>query len=39
VLTLGAIPIELVRAALLDAPLTRESKAQWRFAGKISETK
>ncbi len=32
-LTYGSIPIELVRAGVLDLPLTRESGREWRFAG------
>lgn len=33
VLTYGPIPIEFVRAGVLDRPLTRESRSSWRFAG------
>ena len=33
VLTYGAIPIELIRAGLLDRPLTRDSESEWKFAG------
>lgn len=32
VLTYGPIPIELIRAGMKDLPLTRESRASWRFA-------
>jgi uncharacterized protein (DUF885 family) len=32
VLASGPIPIEFVRAGLLERPLTRESRAAWRFA-------
>lgn len=31
ILKLGPIPIELIRATLLDVPLTRDSRAGWRF--------
>jgi uncharacterized protein (DUF885 family) len=34
VLTVGPIPIEFVRASLLELPLTRELRATWRFAGE-----
>jgi uncharacterized protein (DUF885 family) len=32
VLTYNAIPIEFIRAGMLNLPLTRETKASWRFA-------
>ncbi len=32
-LTYGAIPIELVRAGVLNLPLRRDSGREWRFAG------
>jgi uncharacterized protein (DUF885 family) len=32
VLTQGPIPIEFIRTALLELPVTRESKPNWRFA-------
>jgi len=32
VLTYGPIPVELIRAGMLNLPLTRTSKAEWRFA-------
>jgi len=32
VLTYGAIPIEFIRAGMLNLPLTRETQASWRFA-------
>jgi len=32
-LTYGPIPIELIRAAMLDLPLTPDTKPTWRFAG------
>jgi uncharacterized protein (DUF885 family) len=35
VLTCNAIPIGLVRAELLDVPLTRESRPDWRFADPL----
>ena len=31
VLTYGPVPIELIRAGMLNLPLTRETKASWRF--------
>lgn len=31
----GAMPVEMVRAMLTDAPLTRDYVAQWRFAGSL----
>ena len=34
VLKYGPIPIELIRAGLLNQPLERETKAAWRFAGQ-----
>ncbi len=33
-LTYGPIPIELIRAAMLDLPLTPDTKPSWRFAGE-----
>jgi uncharacterized protein (DUF885 family) len=33
-LTYGPIPIELIRAGLTGAELTREAKPSWRFAGE-----
>jgi hypothetical protein len=33
VLRYGPIPVEMIRAGLRDVPLTRESRAQWRFDG------
>lgn len=33
VLSYGPIPIELIRAGLLDVPLTRDARASWKFAG------
>ncbi len=32
VLTFGPIPMELVRAGILNLPLTRDTKAAWKFA-------
>jgi len=34
VLTYNAIPIELIRAGMLNTPLTRETKSGWQFAGE-----
>jgi len=34
VLTYNAIPIELIRAGMLNVPLTREAKPSWKFAGE-----
>jgi uncharacterized protein (DUF885 family) len=31
-LTYNAIPIELIRAGMLDSPLARDARASWRFA-------
>jgi uncharacterized protein (DUF885 family) len=31
VLTHNAIPVELIRAGMLDLPLTRDTKASWKF--------
>lgn len=31
----GAMPVEMVRAMLVNAPLTRDYTAQWRFAGSL----
>jgi len=33
VLTYGPIPIELIRAGMLNVPLTRDTRASWKFAG------
>jgi uncharacterized protein (DUF885 family) len=30
------MPVEMVRALLIKAPLTREYRAQWRYAGELS---
>ena len=32
VLTYNAIPIEMIRAGMLNLPLARDTKANWRFA-------
>lgn len=34
VLTYNAIPIELIRAGMLNSPLTRDTKSGWKFAGE-----
>jgi uncharacterized protein (DUF885 family) len=34
VLSEGAIPLELIRARLLNLPLTRDTRSTWRFAGE-----
>ena len=34
VLHFGPIPVELIRAGMLNTPLTRDFKAAWRFADK-----
>jgi uncharacterized protein (DUF885 family) len=31
----GAMPVEMVRAMLVNAPLTRDYQAQWRYAGEL----
>jgi uncharacterized protein (DUF885 family) len=31
----GAMPVEMVRAMLINAPLTRDYVPQWRFAGSL----
>lgn len=36
VLAENAIPVELIRASLTDAPLTRDWKPTWRFAGEVA---
>ena len=36
VLEQNAIPVELIRAALTGAPLTRDWKPGWRFAGEVA---
>jgi uncharacterized protein (DUF885 family) len=38
VLTYGPIPIELIRAGILDVPLSRDMRAAWRFAGDLVVT-
>lgn len=35
VLTYGSMPIELIRAGMLNLPLTRETKSAWRFYGEL----
>ncbi|HLO41646.1 MAG TPA: DUF885 family protein, partial [Phycisphaerales bacterium] len=35
VLTQGSIPVELVRAALLKTPLSRDAEASWKFADTL----
>jgi uncharacterized protein (DUF885 family) len=35
VLQSGRIPVELVRARIAGTPLTRDYRAQWRFAGNL----
>jgi uncharacterized protein (DUF885 family) len=35
VLEQNSIPVEMIRAALTDAPLTRSWKPSWRFAGEV----
>jgi len=35
VLTYNSMPIELIRAGMLSLPLTRETKAAWKFAGPV----
>ena len=36
VLEQNSIPVEMIRAALTDARLTRDWKPSWRFAGEVS---
>ncbi|MCH7871695.1 MAG: DUF885 domain-containing protein [Planctomycetes bacterium] len=36
ILKLGAIPGEMLRASLVDVPLTPDYEPQWQFAGEIS---
>jgi uncharacterized protein (DUF885 family) len=35
VLQQNSMPVELIRAALTELPLTRDSRASWRFAGDV----
>jgi uncharacterized protein (DUF885 family) len=35
VLRSGSMPVEMVRALLTGAPLTRDHRPQWRFAGEL----
>jgi uncharacterized protein (DUF885 family) len=35
VLRQNSVPIEMIRAALTDAPLTRDFTTEWAFAGKV----
>ncbi len=35
VLTYGSMPIELIRAGMLNLPLTRDTKSTWRFYGEL----
>lgn len=39
VLTYGAIPIEMIRAGMLNQPLTRDTTANWKFAGVLPSAK
>ena len=34
VLTYGSMPVELIRAGMLNLSLTRETKSTWRFYGE-----
>ena len=34
VLTFNAIPVEMIRAGLLNVPLARDTKSTWKFAGE-----
>ena len=34
VLKSGPIPIEFIRAAMLNVPLKRDTKSSWKFAGE-----
>lgn len=34
VLTYNAVPIEMIRAGMLEVPLTRDTRANWKFAGE-----
>jgi hypothetical protein len=34
VLTYGSMPVELIRAGILNLPLTRDAKSTWRFYGE-----
>ena len=36
VLEQNSIPVEMIRAALTNAPLTRDWKPSWRFAGEVA---
>jgi hypothetical protein len=35
ILASGPVPIEMIRAELLDLPLTPETSATWKFAGDV----
>jgi uncharacterized protein (DUF885 family) len=35
ILRLNSMPVELVRASLVDEPLTRDFRSQWRFYGEV----
>src|SRR5436190_843931 len=35
VLTLGSMPVELIRAGILNLPLARDTKSTWRFYDKL----
>jgi hypothetical protein len=37
VLLFNAIPVEFIRAGLENLPLTRETRAQWRFAEMVKD--
>jgi len=37
VLEQNSIPVEMIRAALTNAPLTRDWKPSWRFAGEVAQ--
>lgn len=35
VLTYGSMPVELIRAGILNLPLARDTKSTWRFYDKL----
>lgn len=37
ILTMGTIPVEFIRAAVLDIPLSPDHEASWMFAGSLQQ--
>jgi uncharacterized protein (DUF885 family) len=35
ILTYNSIPVEMIRAGMMNKPLTRDWKPEWKFAGEL----